>query len=75
MSNGPNLNPNTMDMTDENSHPLLLTTERIVTVYPQMTDAEKSDLSSWEKTHVTGDGKFASSDWPGWKSVFQRLAH
>jgi hypothetical protein len=53
----------------------LLSTERIVTLYPQMTSEEKYALHDWEKTYVTGAGEFATSDWPGWKAVVDRLSH
>lgn len=53
----------------------LLSTERIVTLYPQMTSEEKNALHDWEKAYVTGAGAIATSDWPGWKAVVDRLSH
>lgn len=52
-----------------------LSVERIVTLCPLMTDEERSALHAWEKTNVTGDAHAASSDWPGWKAVVDRLSH
>jgi hypothetical protein len=57
------------------AHPLLLTAERIVAAYAVMTPEEKAALHAWEAQHVTGDGTFATSDWPGWQSVFARIQH
>lgn len=31
-----------------------------------MSAAERAELESWERSHVTGDGEVATSDWPGW---------
>lgn len=56
-------------------HPILLTAERIVSAYARMTDAERAALHAWEAEHVTGDGRFATSGWPGWTAVFARLFH
>ena len=57
------------------SHPLLLTAERMVAMADQMTQEEKNDLLNWERENVTGDGKFATTDWPGWRAVVARLTH
>lgn len=62
-------------MNERVENPILLTMERIVTMHAQMTDDEKKALSLWERENVTGDGKYATSDWPGWRAVFDRLAH
>lgn len=35
-------------------------------VYDSMTDQERQALSEWEDEHVTGDGTYSSTDWPGW---------
>lgn len=55
--------------------PLLLTAERIVDACSRMTDAERDALHAWEAEHVKGDGRFATSDWPGWSAIFIRLSH
>ena len=47
--------------------------ERIATLLPKLTEAERKDLQDWERKHVTGDGKFSSSDWPEWPAVIKRL--
>lgn len=64
-----------MTTSSGDEHPLLLTTERILSMYAQMTDSEKIELSAWEHANVTGDGAFATSGWPGWKVIFNRLSH
>lgn len=69
------------DMLDEimesrnSSEGYLLNAQRIVTLYPLMSDNEKAALEKWEAEHVTGDGRFGTSDWPGWDDVFKRLSH
>ncbi|MCZ8254465.1 MAG: hypothetical protein O9327_02135 [Polaromonas sp.] len=63
-----------MSDTFEN-HPLLLTAERMVALSSRMTQEEKDELLAWEREHVTGDGKFGTTDWPGWKAVVARLTH
>lgn len=40
-----------------------------------LTEQEKADLTEWERNNVTGDGKFATSDWPGWDAVIKRISH
>ncbi|GAA0694531.1 hypothetical protein ISN75_02620 [Dyella marensis] len=40
-----------------------------------LTEAERAELKIWEKEHVTGDGQFATSDWPGWAVAYKRVAH
>jgi hypothetical protein len=62
-------------MKNELEHPLILTAERIVAFYPQMTDQEKENLSAWEKKFVTGNGAYGTNDWPGWKDIVKRLSH
>lgn len=64
-----------MTKEDIAAHPLLLTMERLVTMYAQMSELEKNELAAWERANVTGDGAFGTSDWPGWKAVVDRLSH
>lgn len=64
-----------MTKKDNAAHPLLLKMERLVTMYAQMSESEKVELAAWEQAHVTGDGAFGTSDWPGWKAVVDRFAH
>ena len=61
------------DQPNPESHPVLLTAERIVAMHAQMTEVEKQALASWEQ--ALGDGELATSDWPGWQAVYQRLGH
>jgi hypothetical protein len=49
--------------------------EQIVAAYSRMNSTEKQAFLSWEQLYVTGDGRFGSSDWPGWRSVLRRLSH
>ena len=47
--------------------------ERIEAYRKKLTRSELQKLLEWEKCYVTGSGEYATSDWPGWKNVFQRL--
>tara|TARA_B100002003_G_scaffold248191_1_gene281430 strand:+ start:6062 stop:6184 length:123 start_codon:yes stop_codon:yes gene_type:complete len=40
-----------------------------------MSAQEKKALAEWEKAHVTGTGDYATSDWPGWEAVINRISH
>lgn len=56
-----------------NQSDYVLTIERMISVQGQMSDKERAELSLWEKSKVTGDGLYATSDWPGWPAVIRRL--
>lgn len=60
---------------DHDTHPIMMTAERLVSAYADMTGKEKSDLLAWEASNVTGDGRVATTDWPGWANVFRRIFH
>jgi len=46
---------------------------QMVAVYKLLSAEEKADLERWEKEMIGDDGKFATSDWPGWeKHIGQR---
>lgn len=32
-----------------------------------LTDEERRAFDEWERNNVTGDGRVATSDWPGWR--------
>lgn len=49
--------------------------ERIITAVAVMSESEKNELKAWEKNHVTGDDQRATSDWPGWDAVINRISH
>jgi hypothetical protein len=49
--------------------------ERIAVASERLTADEQAALKDWEKAHVTGDGKFATTDWPGWSAVLRRVFH
>lgn len=48
--------------------------ERFVDAHKRMTAEEIAALEEWEKENL-GDGKLATSDWPGWAGVLARLQH
>jgi len=57
-----------MDHTPSLSDDYLCWHEQMMDVFNnRLTQAEKDELASWEREHVTGDGQFGTSDWPGWK--------
>lgn len=56
-------------------HGILAGMERLVTASESLTDLERKELAAWEQKYVTGDGKFVTSDWPGWISVYKRIEH
>jgi hypothetical protein len=60
---------------DIENHPLLLNAERIISLHEKMSNEEKEELAKWDREEVTGDGEKATSDWPGWKAVIDRLSH
>lgn len=45
---------------------------RLKAVYDSMTDKERQALTKWEDEHVTGDGTYATTDWPGWDDAGER---
>lgn len=49
--------------------------ERIAAAEPHMTASEKELLATWERHNVTGDGRYGTSDWPGWAAVLARTGH
>jgi len=49
--------------------------ERIIKAATALSEQEKAGLKEWERTHVTGDGRFATSDWPGWDAVIKRISN
>lgn len=42
-------------------------TGKMIETYKSMSDEEKQELAEWERTHVDGSGRVATSDWPGWE--------
>jgi len=61
--------------TQNQMHAQLARYERTITAATVMTEQEKSELTEWEKIHVTGDGRFGTSDWPGWDQIVSRISH
>lgn len=55
-------------------HPFILTVERMLSVYPKMTEDEQKALAEWEQSNLGAGGK-GTSDWPGWSAVCARLSH
>ena len=56
-------------------HPYMLHIERIVRMYPLMTEAERSALTDWAEEAVDSVIPFDASNWPGWYAVARRLSH
>lgn len=54
---------------------LIATIEKVFDALPRLNDQEREELETWERKHVTGDGAYATTDWPGWTGVFKRIAH
>jgi len=66
---------NNIVATANSSEGYIMNAQRIVTLYPLMSDNEKNALEKWENENVIEDGQFGTSDWPGWEAVFKRLSH
>lgn len=67
-------------MTNPCENPLIVDSqlaryERIIKAATVMTDREKAELAEWERRHVTGAGPYATSDWPGWSAIINRISH
>ncbi|WP_445672537.1 hypothetical protein [Pseudomonas inefficax] len=62
-------------MKNEKTEAQIARYERIIKAATVMTDQEKFSLAEWEKIHVTGNGDFGTSDWPGWETVILRISH
>ena len=44
----------------------------MIAIYKLLPPEEREDLENWDREMVTGDGMFATSDWPGWGSTSER---
>ena len=53
----------------------LRTFERLLKAHDAMTTAEKDALMKWEAEFVTGNGKYGTSDWPGWVTIIARVSN
>lgn len=60
---------------DKHAESQLARYEHLIKAAETMTDAEKAELATWEKNHVTGDGAYTTSDWPGWNAIESRISH
>jgi hypothetical protein len=49
--------------------------ERIIKAAMAMNDHEKAALTTWEQENLAGDGTLATSDWPGWDAIINRISH
>lgn len=56
-------------------HPYMLNIERIVRIFPKMTEAEREALTEWAEEALDGPIPIDTSNWPGWGAVAKRLAH
>lgn len=54
---------------------VIATLEKVFDALPRLNDQEREALATWRRKQVTGDGTYATSDWPGWSDVFKRIAH
>jgi len=61
--------------TNKMTEAVLLTFERMVAIHALMSDEERAMLGQWEKAYLGGPNQLATSEWPGWRVVFKRLAH
>lgn len=60
---------------DQHIEAQLVRYERLIKAATVMTEAEKAELSEWEKKHLTGDGTYGTSNWPGWDAIVNRISH
>jgi hypothetical protein len=51
--------------------PVLLTAERLVTLYGWMNEHERAMLARWEARHLAIGGPH-TVDWPGWPTIYRR---
>lgn len=42
---------------------------KMMEAYKSMSEDEKQKLTEWEREHVDGSGRVATSDWPGWEQL------
>ena len=62
-------------LTSKQSETMLVPFERMVAAHASMSDGERCMLQQWEQANLAGPDPLATSDWPGWRVVFKRLAH
>lgn len=62
-------------LTGKHSEIMLVPFERMVAAHALMSDGEREMLQQWEQTNLGSPEQLATSDWPGWRVVFKRLAH
>lgn len=51
--------------------PVLLTCERLVTMYGWLNDHERTALQRWETSNLAFGGP-STADWPGWPTIYRR---
>jgi len=51
--------------------PVLLTCERLVTMYGWLNEHERTALQRWENTNLAAGGP-STADWPGWPTIYRR---
>lgn len=62
-------------LTSKQTEIMLVPFERMVAAHALMSDGERDMLQQWEQANLGGPEQLATSDWPGWRVVFKRLAH
>lgn len=45
----------------------------MIAIYKLLPPEEREDLERWDSEMVTGDGTFATSDWPGWEKYIGKM--
>ncbi len=51
--------------------PVLLSCERLVTMYGWLNDHERAALQRWENANLAVGGP-STADWPGWPTIYRR---
>jgi len=51
--------------------PVLLSCERLVTMYGWLNDHERAALQRWENANLAFGGP-STADWPGWPTIYRR---
>ncbi|MES2898242.1 MAG: hypothetical protein V4723_00870 [Pseudomonadota bacterium] len=54
-----------------NELPVLLTCERLVTMFGWLNDHERAALQRWENANLAAGGP-STADWPGWPTIYRR---
>ncbi|MCY0914044.1 hypothetical protein [Massilia antarctica] len=61
-------------LTSKQSDIVLLPFERMLTMHALMSEGERTMLLQWEQGNLGRQEQLATSNWPGWRVVYKRLA-